>query len=49
MNEAWGFDYYGTTRTVDQTIANLRKKLGRGLTIESVRGEGYRLTDGTEE
>lgn len=49
MNEAWGFDYYGTTRTVDQTIANLRKKLGGGLTIESVRGEGYRLTDGTEE
>lgn len=44
MNEAWGFDYYGTTRTVDQTIANLRKKLGDGLSIESVRGEGYRLT-----
>lgn len=43
MNEAWGLDYYGTTRTVDQTIANLRKKLGRGIDIQSVRGEGYRL------
>ena len=43
MNKAWGVDYYGTTRTVDQTIANLRKKLGKGLSIESVRGEGYRL------
>lgn len=43
MNEAWGLDYYGTTRTVDQTIANLRKKLGPGLDIQSVRGEGYRI------
>lgn len=43
MNEAWGLDYYGTTRTVDQTVANLRKKLGPGLDIQSVRGEGYRL------
>lgn len=43
MNEAWGLDYYGTTRTVDQTIANLRKKLGDGLDIQSVRSEGYRL------
>lgn len=46
MNEAWGLDYYGTTRTVDQTIANLRKKLGRGIDIQSVRGEGYRLVVG---
>ena len=43
MNEAWGLDYYGTTRTVDQTIANLRKKLGPGLDIQSVCGEGYRI------
>ncbi len=43
MNEAWGLDYYGTTRTVDQTIANLRKKLGSEVDIQSVRGEGYRL------
>lgn len=43
MNEAWGLNYYGTTRTVDQTIANLRKKLGTGVDIQSVRGEGYRL------
>lgn len=43
MNEACGLDYYGTTRTVDQTIANLRKKLGPGLDIQSVRGEGYRI------
>lgn len=43
MNEAWGLDYYGTTRTVDQTVANLRKKQGPGLDIQSVRGEGYRL------
>lgn len=43
MNEAWGLNYFGTTRTVDQTVANLRAKLGPGVAIESVRGEGYRL------
>lgn len=28
LSFAWGYDYEGTSRTVDNTIANLRRKLG---------------------
>ena len=46
---AWGYDYEGTSRTVDNTIANLRRKLvAAGLEssdlISSHSGLGYRLT-----
>jgi DNA-binding response OmpR family regulator len=47
LNEVWGYGYYGTTRTLDQVVAQLRKKLGdhghepRHLT--TVHGVGYRL------
>jgi two-component system, OmpR family, alkaline phosphatase synthesis response regulator PhoP len=41
----WGFDFYGETRTVDVHINHLRDKLaGSGLTIETLRGVGYKLT-----
>ncbi|MBI2332287.1 MAG: response regulator transcription factor, partial [Chloroflexi bacterium] len=41
---AWGFDYYGQTRTVDVHIAHLRKKLeGGNIKIETVTGVGYKL------
>jgi DNA-binding response OmpR family regulator len=41
---AWGFDYYGQTRTVDVHIAHLRKKLeGGNVKIETVTGVGYKL------
>lgn len=41
---AWGFDYYGQTRTVDVHIAHLRKKLeGGSIKIETVTGVGYKL------
>ncbi|MEZ5406118.1 MAG: response regulator transcription factor [Verrucomicrobiia bacterium] len=46
LNEVWGYDYYGTTRTLDQTIVKLRKKLGAALddnVLESVHGVGYKL------
>jgi DNA-binding response OmpR family regulator len=47
LNEVWGYDYYGTTRTLDQTLAQLRKKVaGVGVDpelIETVHGVGYRL------
>lgn len=43
LRTCWGFRYWGTTRTVDQSIANLRKKLGPDVQIVSIRGEGYRL------
>jgi two-component system, OmpR family, alkaline phosphatase synthesis response regulator PhoP len=42
---AWGFDYYGQTRTVDVHIAHLRRKLEGGrIRIETVPGVGYKLT-----
>lgn len=41
LSTVWGLKYWGTTRTVDQHIAQLRKKLG--VDILSVRGVGYRL------
>ena len=44
LQQAWGFDFYGQTRTVDVHIAHLRKKLaGSSVTIETVTGIGYKL------
>jgi two-component system alkaline phosphatase synthesis response regulator PhoP len=44
LQKAWGFDFYGQTRTVDVHIAHLRKKLtGSLVTIETVTGIGYKL------
>ena len=41
---AWGFDFYGQTRTVDVHIAHLRKKLADStVQIETVTGVGYKL------
>lgn len=41
---AWGFDFYGQTRTVDVHVAHLRKKLeGGAVKIETVTGVGYKL------
>jgi DNA-binding response OmpR family regulator len=45
LQKAWGFDFYGQTRTVDVHIAHLRKKLEGGpVRIETVTGVGYKLT-----
>lgn len=44
LQKAWGFDFYGQTRTVDVHIAHLRKKLeGGSVQIETVTGIGYKL------
>ncbi len=44
LQEAWGFDFYGQTRTVDVHVAHLRRKLeGTTVRIETVTGVGYRL------
>ncbi|HVN15849.1 MAG TPA: response regulator transcription factor [Anaerolineales bacterium] len=41
---AWGFDFFGQTRTVDVHIAHLRKKIeGSTVHIETVTGVGYKL------
>ncbi len=44
LQKAWGFDFYGQTRTVDVHVAHLRKKLEESsVTIETVTGIGYKL------
>jgi DNA-binding response OmpR family regulator len=44
LHLAWGFDFYGQTRTVDVHIAHLRKKLeGGSIKIETVTGIGYKV------
>lgn len=44
MEEIWGFDYEGESRTVDMHIKTLRQKLGgSGNLIETVRGVGYKI------
>lgn len=43
LNAVWGVGYYGTTRTLDQHVANLRRKLGAAApALETLRGAGYR-------
>ena len=44
MNQVWGFDFEGESRTVDVHIATLRQKLGeKGKLIQTIRNVGYRL------
>jgi DNA-binding response OmpR family regulator len=44
LQQAWGFDFYGQTRTVDVHIAHLRKRLaGSSAQIETVTGVGYKI------
>jgi two-component system, OmpR family, alkaline phosphatase synthesis response regulator PhoP len=47
LNLAWGYDFYGQTRTVDVHIAQLRRKLsGSNVEIETITGIGYKLVGG---
>jgi len=42
----WGYEYFGTTRTVDSHIKNLRQKLGaEGKKIETIKGVGYKFVE----
>ena len=44
LEEIWGYDFDGETRTVDVHIRTLRQKLGKGgAVIETVRGVGYKI------
>lgn len=47
LNQVWGYDYFGDSRTVDTHIRSLRDKLGqfRSL-IGTVWGTGYRFEGG---
>jgi DNA-binding response OmpR family regulator len=47
LNEVWGIEYYGTTRTLDQVIMKLRQKIephpSEPRHLLTVHGLGYRL------
>jgi len=47
LNEVWGYNYFGTTRTLDQVIVQLRKKLGdngeQPKHLLTVHGVGYKV------
>jgi DNA-binding response OmpR family regulator len=47
LSEVWGYNYFGTTRTLDQCIVQIRKKLGDSgdepKHLLTVHGVGYKL------
>ena len=44
MDQVWGFEYEGESRTVDMHIKTLRQKLGAaGSCIKTVRNVGYMI------
>jgi len=49
LDRVWGWDFAGSTRTVDNFIVSLRQKLerdpGRPRHIVTVRGMGYKLVE----
>ena len=45
LNQVWGNDYLGESRTVDVHIGQLRKKLGLADVIKTIPKIGYRLED----
>ena len=46
LEDIWGYDFDGETRTVDVHVRTLRQKLGTcGEMIETVRGVGYRMRE----
>ncbi len=50
LEQVWGYEYFGETRTVDVHVNQLRRKLSPdgddpGIAIETVRGVGYKLVE----
>ncbi len=49
LNQVWGYDYYGDTRTVDSAIKRLRARLRQVAAeadlIVTVRDAGYKLSE----
>jgi two-component system alkaline phosphatase synthesis response regulator PhoP len=45
LDRCWGMDYFPDSRTLDQHVHVLRKKLGEAVVIETVRGVGYRVRE----
>ena len=46
LDLVWGYEFYGETRTVDVHVQHLRQKLsGAGVTVQTIRGVGYKLVE----
>ncbi|SKC65618.1 response regulator transcription factor [Maledivibacter halophilus] len=45
LERVWGYEYFGETRTIDNHIQKLRKKLDLTKNIKTVYKVGYRLED----
>lgn len=44
MDRVWGYDFEGTSRTLDMHIRTLRQKLGKqGKMVQTIRNVGYKL------
>ncbi|MBZ4666834.1 response regulator transcription factor [Mahella sp.] len=47
LDQVWGYEYFGETRTVDVHIRHIRQKLGDNMDeakyIETIRGVGYKF------
>ena len=44
MENVWGFDFQGESRTVDMHVKTLRQKLGcQGKLIQTIRNVGYKM------
>ena len=50
INQVWGYDFIGESRTLDVHVNSLRKKLGSDYNncIQSVRQVGYRFVAGEQ-
>ncbi|WP_345803456.1 response regulator transcription factor [Microbacterium sp. AZCO] len=52
MDDVWDENWFGSTKTLDVTIARLRQKLedsGADVRITTIRGIGFRLDDGAAD
>jgi DNA-binding response OmpR family regulator len=46
LNQVWGYDYYGGSRTVDVHVRRIRAKIeSREMFIDTVRNVGYRFVE----
>lgn len=50
LDDIWGFDYFGDTRTVDSHVARLRTKLREwgAVHLKTVYGIGYKIQESEE-
>jgi len=49
LQQAWGYEYYGDSRTIDVHVTWLRDKLaGSGVRIQTAWGVGYKLVESAQ-